>query len=724
MPKVLVANRGEIAIRILRSAAELGWNTVAIYTENDTSHASFAEEAVKLNTVADFLNVEAIIKIATSTQCTHLHPGYGFLSESPALPLALAKAGSIIFVGPSPETLQISSDKMLSRDLATSLGGVGYPVMIKALDGGGGRGIRVVEAETGVDEAFKRCLGESPSKQVFAEKALTGPGWKHIEVQIIGDGTTVNHLWERECSVQRRFQKIVEIAPSQLPRQVIHPLLDASLKLANHLKYKGLGTFEYLINTQSHNWVFLEINPRVQVEHTITEEITDTDLVRAQLLLFTPQATLSSLRLSIPPLPPTTNAIQLRLTAEDPKRAFQLSPGPIRASDVTWPAGRGVRVDTWLTSGPYANEASSDMDPDAEWVVGTDFDSLLAKIIVRGRSFEEATAKARRALREIGIGGGVKTNATVLAGVIDHPNWASNAIDTLWLERNAVEILQLGDEAVASASGGSVDGHKLKMRLGNAKADAAATSSIGASILLQPGTLFNLTLSPSAPSSTTQTATSSISPTTLTSKHTLTLSTIAQNAFPSTLSGTLQTSFSSTPLAFSLVQSTSAAVSSGAFEFADLNDERHVAAPMTGKIVEVHPALTAVDATSDSRLVRKGEVLLVLSVMKMENVILAPFDGAVERAGKGIKAGVVLGEGMLQQEFWELRLLILEIQRETESHPISTPTLHSGSLAFGTKLSQYKYTLVQKGQVKVVVQRAKAEQEREFGIKPSIRIVS
>ncbi|KIM36649.1 hypothetical protein M413DRAFT_448991 [Hebeloma cylindrosporum] len=649
MPKVLVANRGEIAIRILRSAAELGWKTVAVYTENDSSHASFAEEAVKLDSVADFLDVDAIVKVAAKTECTHIHPGYGFLSESPALPLALAATSSIVFVGPSPDALKISSDKMLSRDLASSLGvniaagirvssaadvknfanDIGFPIMIKALDGGGGRGIRIVESEGGVEEAFKRCLGESPSKQIFAEKALTGPGWKHIEVQIIGDGTNVNHLWERECSVQRRFQKIVESAPSRLPRAAIQPLLDSSLKIASHLKYRGLGTFEYLVNTQTQDWVFLEINPRVQVEHTITEEICDTDLVRAQLLLFTPNATLASVQLSAQPPLPSSYSIQLRLTAEDPARGFQLSPGPLDSGDLSWPAGRGVRVDTWLTNGPYAHNGVVD----GEWEVGTDFDSLLAKVIVRGRTFEEATAKARRALRELNIGGGVKTNLSVLAGVIEHPDWAAGTIDTLWLERNAPGILELGN--TASASSGDRRGQS------RAKPTESATSSsfAGNGILLQPGTLFNLSLSGLSSSS-------SATPSTPSSKHSLTLLSISQNAFPSSLSGTLQTSFSPMPLEFSLNQSTSAAVSSGTFEFADLNNAEHIPSPMTGKVVELHPAL-AVDAGPQQRQVRKGEPLLIVSVMKMENVISAPFDGPVERIGKGVKVGVVLGEGML-----------------------------------------------------------------------------
>ncbi|CAA7268513.1 unnamed protein product [Cyclocybe aegerita] len=644
---------GGVAIRILRSARELGWDTVAIYIDDDASHAGFADEAVKLNSVSDFMNVESIVNAAIQTQSTHLHPGYGFLSENPALPIALSQAtnGSepVFFIGPAPDTLRIASDKMLSRDLATSLNvniapgmrvssashvrsfakaaGVGYPVMIKALDGGGGRGIRVVEWEEGVEEAFKRCLGESPSKQVFAEKAFTGPGWKHVEVQIIGDGTgAVNHFWERQCSVQRRFQKVVEMAPSRLSRKAVQPLIDASLKLASHLKYKGLGTFEYLVNANTNTWIFLEINPRVQVEHTITEEVTDVDLVRAQLLLFSsPGSSLASLSLSNPPPPPASFAVQLRLTAEDPARGFQLAPGTISSSEIVWPQGRGIRIDTWLSQGPGAGS-----EGEAKWTVGTDLDSLLAKIIVRGSSFEEMNQKARRALRELRVDSqAVKTNAAVLAGVLDHPNWVSGAIDTLWLERNLPSVLELGEEAVRQRT-------KTKGLDNNQKKTVSSSAAVGSGTTqLQPGSLFHLSLSGDSRAST---------------KHTVTLSSIAMNAFPEKLSGTLQSSFfpgSTTPLSFEFTQSTSAAVSSGDFELADPNDKSHVAAPMTGKVVEVHPAILASGDDKETRRVRKGEPLLVLSVMKMENVIVAPSDGYVVRAGRGLRVGVVFGEGML-----------------------------------------------------------------------------
>jgi len=368
--------------------------------------------------------------------------------------------------------------------------------------------------------------------------------------------------------------------------------------------------------------------------HTIadapTEEISDADLVRAQLLLFTPNATLASVQLSAQRPLPSSYSIQLRLTAEDPAHGFQLSPGPIYSGDLSWPAGRGVRVDTWLTSGPYAHNGVVC----GEWEVRTDFDSLLAKVIVRGRTFEEATAKARRALRELNIGRGIKTNLSILAGVVDHPEWAAGTIDTLWLERNAPCILKLGDNAGASIKNDRRDElHVKSTKL------ASSSALAGNTVLLQPGTLFNLALAVPSP-------TPSANPPISSSKHSLTLISISQNAFPLSLSGTLQSSLLSAPLEFTLTQSTSAAISSGAFEFADLNNEEHIPFPITGKIVELHPALS-VHADSERRRVRKGEPLLIMSVMKMETVLSVPFDGTVKRIGKGIKLGMVLGEGML-----------------------------------------------------------------------------
>ncbi|KAI0765275.1 hypothetical protein C8Q74DRAFT_1205439 [Fomes fomentarius] len=643
-PKVLIANRGE----------KLGWFTVALYTETDSSHASYADEAIPLDSPARYMDPEHIADIARRAGCTHVHPGYGFLGESSKFASLFTHASSvsssdtagIIFVGPSVETLNIASDKMLSRDLAVSLGVPvapgssvasvtdirqfiatsgcnAFPIVLKALDGGGGRGIRLVNQLDQIEDAYERCLGESPSRRIFAEKALVGPDWKHIEVQIVGDGHgNVTHLWERECSVQRRFQKIVEMAPSTLGPTMVRPLLEAAVKMARHLQYAGLGTFEFLFNSRSHEWVFLEINPRIQVEHTVTEEVVDIDLVRVQLSLSIPGTTLEDV---IPRQPaPQGHAIQLRLIAED--HSFRLSPGTVKPSHISWPAGKGVRVDTWLCAGPYS-------DPDVDWTVGVNFDSLLAKIIVRGANLAEATAKAKRAARETRLSGEVKTNAELLAGVVAHDDWQQGSIHTRWLEEHLEEVLELGKEALRTRRT-----HPLSQSSSpseDARVSANAPQGSG-SILLQPGSSFQLSITPSQSSSTSTTDSRGA-----TQNHSLVLSSIGHNAFPHQLSGTLATSLSSNPLAFSLTQ-LSSMTTSQAFEFANPQDATHLSCPLAGKIVDLHPALTNLDA-----YIRKGEPLVVVSVMKMESVVTAPRSGKVGRVGRGIEIGAVIPEGVL-----------------------------------------------------------------------------
>ncbi|KAI9069894.1 hypothetical protein FKP32DRAFT_1558834 [Trametes sanguinea] len=639
IPKLLVANRGE------------RWQTIAIYTAGDASHASYAAEAILLDSPARYMDPKYIADIAHRTGCTHVHPGYGFLSESPRLASLFPPGGPVAFVGPSLEVLQIASDKMQSRSLAinhgvpvapgahvssaddvrmfvTDLSADAFPIVIKALDGGGGRGIRLVETAEEIDDAFRRCVGESASRRVFVEKAFVGTSWRHVEVQIIGDGRgSVTHLWERECSVQRRFQKVVEMAPSTLPRDTVEPLIEAALKMARHVKYSSLGTFEFLVDGHSKDWIFLEINPRIQVEHTVTEEITGIDLVRAQLLLSLPGGTLPTVLPTCAASPPSPrgHAIQLRLVAEDPRSNFRLSAGTIDPSAVVWPRGRGVRVDTWISAGPHRRGNS-------QCSVGVDFDSLLAKIIVHGGSFQEATARALRALRETHIKGGIKTNLHLLAGVMSHQDWSTGSIHTRWLEKNVGAILRLGDERLSNVTSDSA------LNRTDASPSTQNLENTPGTILLQPGASFQLTLSPSD---------SQLGSISNAQKHTLVLSSIGHNAFPDELSGKITTSLSAAPLSFSLTQLSSVATSSQT-ELASPADPSHVASPIAGKIVELHPALAAAAKDPEgSQRVAKGEPLVVISVMKMESVVNAPRSGRVVRVGRGIKEGIVIGEGAL-----------------------------------------------------------------------------
>ncbi|KAI0371279.1 hypothetical protein BV20DRAFT_1035297 [Pilatotrama ljubarskyi] len=622
-----------------------------------------------------YMNAEHIARVAREAQCTHVHPGYGFLSESPKLASLFStpakeqlshtpsykSSPGIIFIGPSVETLEIASDKMRSRELATSqdvpvaqgarvssardvrefVRANGLPIVIKALDGGGGRGIRLVHTEDEIGSAFSRCVGESASRLVFAEKAFVGPGWRHVEVQIVGDGHGhVTHLWERECSIQRRFQKIVEMAPSTLAREVVDPLIQAALKMAKQLRYAGLGTFEFLVNGQSREWIFLEINPRIQVEHTVTEEITNLDLVRVQLLLSVSGASLAAVLPGHTPSPPPSqgHAIQLRLVAEDPEHSFRLSAGTIQPSEVSWPAGRGVRVDTWLTSGPRGHGSAS-------WTVGVDFDSLLAKIVVHGGTFEEATARALRALREISVRGEVKTNQELLAGVVTQADWKGGAVHTRWLEEHVDDVLRMGKQHLQFSAGrtSATSGHSDATHPPPSRSQEATTGTI----LLQPGASFQLTLSSSStPGFGDQEQ-----------KHNLVLSSIGHNAFPDRLSGTISTSLSPAPLSFSLTQLSSLPTSSKT-EFAHSRDPTHVASPFAGKVVELHPALTAAaDGSEAGGHVRKGEPLVVISVMKMESVVNAPSGGNVVRMGRGIEVGAVIGEGALLTALFKMSFM-------------------------------------------------------------------
>ncbi|MEV7386105.1 carboxyl transferase domain-containing protein [Streptomyces sp. NPDC091215] len=415
---VLVANRGEIAVRVLRAAAEAGLRTVAVYVEGDDGHTQLADEALPLD---GYLDGGALLAAARSAGCDFLHPGYGFLSEDAGFARRCAAAG-VVFVGPSPEVLAVFGDKARARELAAGAGVpvlagadgrdgarellAGGPVMVKAVGGGGGRGLRVVRRAEELDEAWERCRSEAQQGfgrgELYAERLLEEA--RHIEVQVVGDATgAVTHLWDRDCSAQRRHQKLVEIAPApDLPEPVRERLLDCALRLARAVRCSSLVTFEFLVMEQEF-W-FIEANPRIQVEHTVTEEVTGLDLVGVQLRLAAGE-TLAGLGLSGAPARPRGFAVQARVNAE--------GAGRITRFDV--PTGPGVRVDTAVRSG-------------AE--VGLDYDPLLAKVVahVPHGGVEAACARARRALGEFGVEG-VRTGIPLLREVLVRPRfWAHTGV--------------------------------------------------------------------------------------------------------------------------------------------------------------------------------------------------------------------------------------------------------------------------------------------------------
>ncbi|MDB6168861.1 MAG: cfiB 2 [Verrucomicrobia bacterium] len=437
LQKLLAANRGEIAVRIFRAGTELGLRTVAVYAEEDRFciHRYKADEAYQVGhgkgPVAAYLDIASIVAVAREKGAHAIHPGYGFLSENAAFARACEAAG-IIWVGPRPELLEMMGDKTAARSLAKkikvpTLPGteepvtdravalkaareIGFPLIIKAAFGGGGRGMRVVHkpADLGalLDEAQAEAERAFGNPAVFLEKYISNA--KHIEVQVLGDKHgNVIHLHERDCSVQRRHQKVVEIAPSfGLPKPVIAELCAAAARMAREVRYDNAGTIEFLYDLDRHEWFFIEMNPRIQVEHTVTEVVTGLDLVRAQILIAQGHA-LHSPEVGMPrqaDVPCHGYAIQCRITTEDPENKFVPDYGRIVA--YRSPGGFGVRLDGGMG---YSGA-----------VITPYYDSMLVKVITSGQSYDIALARARRVLSEFRIRG-VKTNIPFLENVIAHP---------------------------------------------------------------------------------------------------------------------------------------------------------------------------------------------------------------------------------------------------------------------------------------------------------------
>ncbi|MEM7344194.1 MAG: carboxyl transferase domain-containing protein [Chloroflexota bacterium] len=460
--KLLIANRAEIAIRIAQAANELNIPTVSIYSEDDatTLHIRKTDEAVALTGQgsAAYLDADQIIAIAKNTGCTLIHPGYGFLSEQADFARRCLEAG-LIFVGPTPETLEQLGHKSTARQLAATLDiptlpgtntatslteardflttlGEGGAMMVKAIAGGGGRGMRVVTTRDQLDAAWARC--QSEAAQAFGDDTLYVEQWlpqaRHLEIQLIGDGThTVTHLGERECSIQRHYQKLIEIAPAPgLAPQLRQRLTEAACRLGDALRLKSLGTIEFLVDGVDLNaeapFYFIEANPRLQVEHTITEAITGIDLVQAQLQIAMGQ-TLADLDLTQRDIPnPNGSAMQLRINLESLDEAGNLQPGYGTLSAFTMPAGPGIRLDTAGYLGYQTSLA---------------FDSLLAKLICHTPSsdFETLVRKSYRALCECHIAG-VPTNITLLQNILQHPAFVATQVTTQFLTTHWQQIIQ------------------------------------------------------------------------------------------------------------------------------------------------------------------------------------------------------------------------------------------------------------------------------------------
>jgi len=443
--KVLVANRGEIAIRAFRAGYELGAGTVAVFPHEDRNslHRLKADEAYEIgepgHPVRAYLDVQEIVGAARKAGADAVYPGYGFLSENPDLARACEEAG-ITFVGPSADILELTGNKARavaaareagvpvlgssepSTDidaLTTAADEIGFPVFVKAVAGGGGRGMRRVEDPAHLRESIEAAMREAESafgdSTVFLEKAVVDP--RHIEVQILADGAgNVIHLFERDCSVQRRHQKVIELAPApNLDPQLRERICNDAVAFARTIGYRNAGTVEFLLDKDG-NHVFIEMNPRIQVEHTVTEEVTDVDLVQSQLRIAAGE-TLADLGLSQDRIYLRGAALQCRITTEDPANGFRPDTGMISA--YRSPGGSGIRLD-----GGTAFAGTE---------ISAHFDSMLVKLSCRGRDFATAVGRARRAVAEFRIRG-VATNIPFLQAVLDDPDFAAGRVTTSFIE--------------------------------------------------------------------------------------------------------------------------------------------------------------------------------------------------------------------------------------------------------------------------------------------------
>jgi len=439
--KILIANRGEIAVRILRACRELGIRSVAVFSEVDRKslHVRLADEAYPIGPAPSresYLRIDKLMDVARRAGCDAVHPGYGFLAENAALPRACADAG-LTFIGPPPEAMEALGSKTAGRQLARRSDvpivpgtndaiekpedakplalDMGYPVLLKAVAGGGGKGMRIVYSDAEFDSAFRDASSEAMNAfgdaRLYLEKYLERP--RHVEIQIFADshGRVVS-LGERECSVQRRHQKVIEEAPSPIVTPDLRKKMgDAAVRLARAGGYVNAGTVEFLVDAHL-NFYFLEVNTRLQVEHPVTEQVTGLDLVKLQIAI----AAGHRLPFAWESITPRGHAMEVRLYAEDPDNNFFPSPGKILSCHV--PSGPGIRLDDGVYEG---------------WTVPNDYDPLLSKLIAWGNSREETIARLRRALEEYVVTG-IKTNTGLFRRILAEPDFLRGEIHTKWLD--------------------------------------------------------------------------------------------------------------------------------------------------------------------------------------------------------------------------------------------------------------------------------------------------
>lgn len=446
MKRVLIANRGEIAVRVLRACRQVGVEAVMIYSraDRDMPYLREADRAVCIGPPAaihSYLSQDAILTAALGTGCDALHPGYGFLAENAGFAERCAQHG-LTFVGPSPEAIRLMGDKIAGREAAQRHGvplvpgshltiddpklareeaeRIGFPLLIKASAGGGGRGMRVVhdgkDLEGQLEQARAEALAAFSNPSVYLERFFAKV--HHVEVQVFGDSHgNVAQLGERDCSTQRRHQKLVEESPSPvLDEELRNAMCETALNLTRSMGYTSAGTIEFILDPQQREFYFIEMNTRIQVEHPVTEVVTGADLVAEQLRVAAGQA------LSLPSGPASGHAIEWRINAEDPARGFLPTPGTI--SRFRAPQGEGIRVDTFVEEGH---------------VLSPYYDSLLAKLIVHGRDRTQALARSAQALAQFDVQG-VSTTLPFHRRLVEHEQFIRNQVHTRWVEENLAEL--------------------------------------------------------------------------------------------------------------------------------------------------------------------------------------------------------------------------------------------------------------------------------------------
>ena len=437
--KILIANRGEIALRVIRTCREMGISTVAVYStaDRESLHVRFADEAVCIGEAPSkesYLNIPRIISAAEITNADAIHPGYGFLSERSEFSAVCHEYG-IKFIGPSPDMIDAMGDKSTAKETMKKAGvptipgsdgllnsveegqklakKIGYPVILKATAGGGGKGMRIVNDESQFkkawDDARREAAGAFGNDGLYLEKYIEEP--RHVEIQVIGDQyNKVCHLSERDCTIQRRHQKLVEETPSPAVDQELREKMgEAAIRGAKAIKYEGAGTIEFLLDKHG-NFYFMEMNTRIQVEHPITEEVTDYDLIKEQIKVA------AGVPISGKNYFPNLYAMECRINAEDPANGFRPSPG--RITNLHMPGGHGVRIDSHVYAG---------------YTIPPNYDSMIAKLIVSGQSREEVITRMKRALQEFVIEG-VKTTIPFHIKLMDNETFRSGKFNTKFLE--------------------------------------------------------------------------------------------------------------------------------------------------------------------------------------------------------------------------------------------------------------------------------------------------